>query len=332
MDVDDRTPAGLAHRCVQRGVDTRRRVRRRARPEARRGRRSAGQAAAQAPVGAAARAVLRLRHRVLGRGDGRARVLEHPGVGVAHHRADRGGRRVPGDAVVPALPLAAGEPLPRSGRARPPAAAVGFGGPPADGRAGVVRTRPVLAARRARARPDAARRRTARADGGGQPDRGHHGGHRRRGGVDGAGRQLRPRSRGPTWRPPSARSPRSWTTAPASTTKWSPPQRNWCQRRTPDRCRPRRWPRSATATSWPVRPTGCPAGRRRSTNSATCAEPDVSDVVADSAGPGAARTARCRPRGCARSRWRAMSSTRLGIQAVLRSMWRRHTLFSACEK
>ena len=48
------------------------------------------------------------------------------------------------------------------------------------------------------------------------------------------------RSRGHTWPPPSERSPHSWTKAVVSTTKWSPRLRNWCQRRTPGRCRARR--------------------------------------------------------------------------------------------
>ncbi len=129
---------------------------------------------------------------------------------------------------LPALPLAEGHAAAPAALG-PPASAVGIGGPPADGGARVGRARDVRPARRDAARPDAAGRRVARGDGGGQPDRGHHGGHRHRGGVDGAGRGGVARSPGRTWRPPSARSPRSWRPGFGSTTKWSPPQRNWCQ-------------------------------------------------------------------------------------------------------
>ena len=48
-----------------------------------------------------------------------------------------------------------------------------------------------------------------RADRGGQKELGRDGGHRRGGGVDGAGGQCARRSRARIWRPPSTRSPRN---------------------------------------------------------------------------------------------------------------------------
>ena len=56
--------------------------------------------------------------------------------------------------------------------------------------------------------------------------------------------------------PTIARSPRSSTTAPASTTTWSPRQRNWCRPQTTGRCRARRCRSSATAMNWSTPPTG----------------------------------------------------------------------------
>ena len=53
-----------------------------------------------------------------------------------------------------------------------------------------------------------------------------------------------------SWSPPDS------TTAPVSTTRWSLPQHNWCQRPTPARCRARRCRSSATAMSWSALPTG----------------------------------------------------------------------------
>ena len=44
---------------------------------------------------------------VLGFGDGSAGIVEHAGLGAVHPGADRRRRGVPGDVVVPALPVAA---------------------------------------------------------------------------------------------------------------------------------------------------------------------------------------------------------------------------------
>ena len=73
----------------------------------------------------------------------------------------------------------------------PAATAVGFGGPPTDGRAGRFRARAVLVDQRDGAGPDAACGRASRADRGREPVRRNHGGNRRRSGVDGAGDRQR---------------------------------------------------------------------------------------------------------------------------------------------
>src|SRR5439155_6108394 len=69
---------------------------------------SACQVDAQAAMGTAAGSVLHRLVRVLGGSDGTAGVLEHTGVGPVHPGADRSRGGVPGDVVVPALPLAEG--------------------------------------------------------------------------------------------------------------------------------------------------------------------------------------------------------------------------------
>ena len=102
------------------------------------------------------------------------------------------------------------EPLPAqrltSSRRLPPPE---FGGTIGDVGAGSLRTGLLLAAGRHRAGRHVARHRDSRPDRGGHQELGRHGGHRRRGGIDGAGGQRHSADHGRIWCPPSTRSPRS---------------------------------------------------------------------------------------------------------------------------
>ena len=161
MSTRTSRPEALALVGATRGRH-RRGVVRHAGPEAQRGRRSAGQVVAQAALGVSTRRVLHGLGGVLGGCDRAAGIVEHAGLGAVHPGADRRRCRIPRDPVVPALPLAAWRAAAAAADPGSAAvAAVGIGRPSADGGAGSVRTRAVLAAGCDGAGPDAARRRTA---------------------------------------------------------------------------------------------------------------------------------------------------------------------------
>src|SRR3954462_10296309 len=113
-------------------------------------------------MGAAARNILHRLVRVRGGCHGPVGVVENASVGAVHPRADRGRGGVPGDVVVPPLPVAEGFTVAAAAaQGYPTAATVGIGGATTDGRPCRLRARVVLPARRDGARPDAPRRRAA---------------------------------------------------------------------------------------------------------------------------------------------------------------------------
>ena len=180
----------------------------------------------------------------------------HPRVGAADPVADRCGGCISRHAVVATLPLAQGHAA-AAGTHCQTATAVGIGGPRSPWRRwrrpsgdwfsllGVMERGQMLPDDELREVASAANQTAATMTA-----------TARRGGVDGAGRQRGSAIAVPTWRPPSARSSPSWIVGRDSTTKWSPPQRNWCRRPTPGRCRVRRCRRSATGTNLPTPPIG----------------------------------------------------------------------------
>ena len=183
--------------------------------------------------------------------------------------ADRGRRGDDRDTVAAPLPLAEAEPLPAQrpanirrlpppgSAARPAMYALGASERGFFSLLGVMERGNML--------PDD---RDPRADRGGQQDLGRHGGHRRRGGVDGARGQWH----AAVTLVSGAHDQRVHR---AAERRRASVQRNGHRRSAigvigerRSRCRARRCRSSATATSWPVPPIVWSAGRRRSTNSA----------------------------------------------------------------